>query len=465
MKNTNPLPVIALSVALLATACTSNSPTSLEATSTTAVSTTDVAQDATTPPSTTASATTAADTAASSTEASDDSLASFGLGESAENLDIADFVQRVGLRYSAAVDVWPGFTPNEHPVVVALKDGDSKTFAAVALNVAKPEALGDAEALDTAGTPFSSVHKITNLTSDTAEKLDRMQNFDFHMQLDGVDSFAITAGPQLDPSDLDYPATLIHELFHRWQDESFSPNASTQDVAGYNYSKENLELAVLEQRALSAAVDATSDDARMEASRHYAALRLLRSEDPRIILDNAQEQVEGSARYIEHMTYTEGGGYGPDQFAWEMKNEFETGGGIKDWFGFGRFYSSGAAAIEVATKLGVEDPFAKIEQGAFPADLIIEATGVTKGDVDALVSDARATYDPDGSVAKGAEDAEERAAEEDGDIFGDGGETTSETVEEAIELTQEQSDCIGDAIGDGNIIPDEVFERCVGDDA
>jgi len=141
---------------------------------------------------------------------------------------------------------------------------------------------------------------------------------------------------------------------------------------------------------------------------------------------------------------------------------------IKDHWGFGRFYGSGAAIMRVAELLGVEDMPAQIEQGRSPAEVLAGATGVAPEDVDALVQEARAKYDPDGKLAAEAEEASERAADEP-DPFGDfgdfGGEAHAHDDESGEQITPAEEQCLEDQGFDfeaGGEITEEQFEACFG---
>jgi len=153
-------------------------------------------------------------------------------------------LERIGYGYTGLGDKWPGFVPGEHPVVLAYKGESGELLGALAINHPKPEALGDATKIDTEGMPFDSVYRIENPTDKAA--LTNLAAFDFHAILGGIDSFAmnvIDGDDFFDPHTDDYTATLLHELFHRYQDEAFAGRLGAQDVNGYAYTPENLELA------------------------------------------------------------------------------------------------------------------------------------------------------------------------------------------------------------------------------
>ena len=196
-----------------------------------------------------------------------------------------------------------------------------------------------------------------------------------------------------------------------------------QDVENYAYTADNLELATLEERALAAAV--TADDATMRetAARRFAAIRLVRWQaDPRVVLDNDQERFEGTARYLEHrlaggdtrFAY-HGGNYDVDLLG-DPDAVWELGDTVKGYYGFDRFYATGAAILRVLDLLGAVGVAEAVTEGRAPADLLIEHLGVTPAEAPQLVADARAAYDPDNEPPAAAERAAATALAE-GSVF------------------------------------------------
>ena len=359
---------------------------------------------------------------------------------------------------------WPGFVPNEHPVVLAYKDGSGTLVAALAINHPEPDALGDATALDVEGLPFTSAHRIENPTD--REKLESMPTFDFHATLGGIDSFAMNAGGSdrfFDPLTVDYASTLLHEMFHRYQDDAFEGDIGSQDVDGYAYTATNLELAALEERALSEALTASDDADRELAARRFAGLRLARrAADDRVVLDDSQERFEGTARFIEHKLAGDNTDYSFNNGNYEgdLLTDLEPAD-VKNNFGFGRFYASGSAALRVAELLGVEDLARRIEADQVPADILIDHLGVTDAEAADLAADARRAYDPLGELPAAAEAAAEQAANEP-DPFGEtpGGDGGSGPA-----LDDDELECLEelgvDVAGEELELTKEQYEACL----
>lgn len=373
----------------------------------------------------------------------------------ADQFDLDRVVSLIADSYASTAGKWSGFDMKNEPVVLGLSDPSGQLVGALTFNHPAVDELGDAVRHGETSDDVGDVFVITNLTSETADRLAAVRTFDFHAQLGGVDSFAMIAGGDdsfFDPSTLDYASTLVHEAFHRWQDRGFDGDIGDQDVDGYAYTPENLALAALEERVLIAALDADSDDDRQALARQLAAIRLTRrAADPRVRLDDNQERYEGTARWLEHVIAgsNDGFAYHDANHGGELVSDPTEALGIKEHYGFGRFYASGAALIEVADRLGVQDPTGQINRGSSPIDLLIDATGVTEADAAALTAEAREQHDPDGELPDLAAEAATQAEGEPG-VFDDieggvvGGGSEDGSFDDAIEVTDAQLMCLTD---------------------
>ncbi len=239
--------------------------------------------------------------------------------------------------------------------------------------------------------------------------------FEFNADLAGVDSFVMTAGGSdklLNPAHVDWTAAFIHEMFHRYQVARFRGPLGEQDVKNYAYTADNLVLATVEERALAAAVIADDATARETAARRFSTIRLVRLQaDPRVVLDNDQERFEGSARCLEHrlaggdtrFTY-HGGDYDIDLLG-DPDAVREFGETVKGYYGFGRFYATGAAILRVINLLDAAGVAEALTEGQSPADVLIKHLGITPAEAPKPVADARAAYDPDNELPAAAERA------------------------------------------------------------
>ena len=423
--------------------------------------------------STTASSTTVASTSSTTSEPSPSTGSTTVAAEGAAELfDLQDVIRRIDAGFVAAKNVWSGYDPNDEPIVLALKDDAGELRGVLAINHPKAVELGDAEKLDTSSTSLDSAYLVTNVAAEEAERLQQMPTFDFHMKIKGVDSFAMNAGGEefFDPETADYTATLIHEVFHRFQDSGFQGGIGGQDVDGYAYTADNIELATLEDRALVAAIQAESGEARTDAARSFAAIRLARLEaDPRVKLDNSQERFEGTARYLEHKFAgaDEQYSYNETNFDRDLVTDPLAAGGVKEHYGFGRFYAGGAAILHVLDLLGVENAADRVNAGESPSEVLIDVVGVERNEVEALVAAAKKGLDPEGQLAANAEQAAQKALQEPS-VFGDVGEGADDLGDdvpdsEGREITAEEIACLAERgvdLDGGKEISDEDFDAC-----
>lgn len=392
---------------------------------------------------------------------------------------VTTMLENLAVLYRSTAGVWPGFDPMEHPTVVALRDGSAVT-GAVAINHPDPKALGTAAPIDTGDAPFTA-HFVSELVD--AGALERVAAFEFNSMQGGVDSFVMVADPTdsfLDPEAPEFATTYIHEMFHRYQFASFN-ESRFQDFENYPYTAANLELAALEGRALTEALRAETDQARDEAAERFVAIRMARrAAAPEVArLDDGQEISEGSARYIEHRVASEDFGAAYHQGnvdSGEIPTDVSTQFGVKETFGFGRFYATGAAVLDLLERMGVPDYAARVEADEPPATILADALGVTDADVDDLVAAARTNYDPLNELAEQAAAGATAAAEEppifsdepDDTAGGDGSDGAEGAAGdgEYVEITDEQLACLEDRgvdLADENApITDADFAACVG---
>ena len=377
-------------------------------------------------------------------------------------------IDNLATGYTGATGVWDGFDPGAHPALAVYRTPDQEFASALAINFPSPGNIGEATPLSVEGTPFTSLHYFTDLNADIKERVATITHFDLYFRLADVDTFVMIAGGGkafFEPTNPIWTAAFMHELFHRHQILHFEFLATGQDVENYAYTAENIAMAMLEDHALREAVTTDDADTREIAARRFAALRMARlAADSRVVLDNSQERIEGTARYLEHgmagsdtrFTF-HGGNYEWGLFV-DPQQVPEIQVSVKEYFGFGRFYATGAAVLRTLDLLGAPGVEAAVQGGKFPAEVLIEHLGITQADVPQLVADARAAYDPDNTVTGAAERAAAAAATEVAVLPGGGGRGGT-TV-----LTAEELQCLDDhgVKGSGVVIPAEVMEECIG---
>ena len=364
---------------------------------------------------------------------------------------------------SESAGIWPGYDLAAIPVVLVAVDGEGNVGAVTAFNHPDPEALGSqVRGFEIDGHRVAVVDEVAD-----PDRLASMAPFTFFADIGGTDTFVLVGQsgvPKLEPGTPEFIAVLAHEGFHQYQFDEWVPGDLLQDFDGYDYSAANLELVLLEHRILIAAYESATLAGTERLARQFAAVRSTRHDrDGRVVLDEHQERIEGSAQYIEHrigdaignirnsanhadeLVYHDAGVEDPAVF----------GDGIKSFFGFDRFYSSGATLLALLDRLEPSgtDVAERLGKGDSPAQLLARHVG-SPDDVDALVAAARAEHDPDGRFGPAAAILSALAAGEKTDGFGGG----SEVSEDEIACLEEH----GLDLSAGNItIPDDIASACL----
>ncbi len=370
--------------------------------------------------------------------------------------------------------VWPGYDLAAIPTVLVTLDVGGRVVAVVAFNHPNPEALGsEIRHIDVDGHRVAVVGQAAD-----PDKLVSMAPFDFFADIGGTDTFVVIAQrgePGREPDPPEFIALIVHEAFHRYQFDEWVPDTAFQDVAGYDFSQENLELALLENRILIAAYQADTIPETERLARQFAAVRSARHQhDSRVVLDEQQERMEGSARWIEHRIGDEIGNLYTsanhpselDLVDRNLDDPMSVLGGVKSFFGFGRFYSSGATQLALLDRLEVlaVEVSNRLGEGDTPAQLLARRIEPLD-DVEALVAAARTEHDPDGQLGRAASALAELAATEEAPNFG-GGDVVPDTPTGGFELSDDQVACLQehglDLSGDVITIPEEVDRACFG---
>lgn len=223
--------------------------------------------------------------------------------------------------------------------------------------------------------------------------------FDFQIQGSGYYLQAYTddlsAGMQ-DPSMTVSYST--HELFHRFQDEwEWVPEAQ-QDFDNFPLTSELLELQILCQEVLQNLPDAELDKNQLRnLLLQYVAIRSRElAIDPtskKLIRNHElyQEQMEGSARFIETMSNRQF--FSSDQyearFGFSLL-EFWAGSkeDVRSLVGQSVYYGTGGSAIYLLYRLGY--PIEQMQLGKTPFDLAMDYLRPTSSEMEAALQQAYA---------------------------------------------------------------------------
>ena len=189
---------------------------------------------------------------------------------------------------------------------------------------------------------------------------------------------------------------LAHEVFHSFQLDNWNEQIGDQDTADYPLDEAHLALIMLETAALRAAVDARSEPARAEHTRLFIAVREERMGRYAEVqsLDLPQEQMEGTAKYMEHrlgsllnfkyvnlQTFTS-----PDALMAMPER------GIRSHAAFDRFYGTGAALCRLLDLFAVDGWKARVAGGLSPYQLLRDRLAPGDAQRGALLSRAKQRY-------------------------------------------------------------------------
>ncbi len=339
---------------------------------------------------------------------------------------MAEAITLAAEAYHSADGAWPGFDPTEHQAVLAHRDAGQITEL-LTIGVAAPERLGAAATLATTGTPFCALARVAGLSEKTLSILNEIQNFSFQVDFGPMANglYVMIVDLETDRFNpfVDHKAQwrefVMHELFHHYQHGAWA-HVPGRNFKTYVYDSGNLELAALEDRALRAAATAKVQEARRRAAGHFVAIRLLRPERvAQIVHDEGQERIEGTPRYLERrldFRLAEDGSFqlltDPEEL---LADGRRSGEGVRRYFAFARFYETGAAIIRLLDLFEIGDYAPRIEAGMSPAQVLLDFLALTQDEVEQLLAEARAAYDPDNELPALAVRLAAAAAKEDWD--------------------------------------------------
>lgn len=301
-----------------------------------------------------------------------------------------------------ANQIWDAsYLPQNEPILFVRTERGFFQYAYL-LNHPNARNIPGAQQITTAALQnLGPIYRINSLSQD---QLDYIGNFDFTFPLGGIDIFAVTyqrrtadkvlaAQNNLDEyqnpgqpvfedvKSEDWILFLAHEIFHRRQIKNWAELTNDQDLTTYNFSLENIALALLEQSILKQAVQRNDVQIARSALIEYAAVRAYRQSRFGLqikTLDGAQETLEGTTRYIEHGFGEILGSRNVDlnnfhqqiELDEEINSEFDS----KRYFGFGRFYATGAAVASLLDRAQI--PWkSRVRNGEDFADIIDQRFG------------------------------------------------------------------------------------------
>lgn len=370
----------------------------------------------------------------------------------------------IAAAHQNAKGVWPGFELTDVPIV-AIATQDSSSGWAVVAGHPEVTTVGNAALID----GYEDVWLVTDIETPIPTPSNGI--FDFDVPVAGVPSFVLAADHAFElapPGTEAFVSIIEHEAFHIFQEE-WDPAGYADQQVEYDLSPENLELALAEDAALVAAIEATNDQARRTAIEHFLAIRSMRLEKfASTELDEGQEWVEGTAHWYEFLAgpalappyadaIIEVSAADPGTFDGKYMDP-------KQYFSWQRFYFSGAALLEAMTQLGMGPFDQRLAEGMRPADIARSELNFSEKNRDALLAEAMATYDSEGELSETAEAlfaAREGADSVESDADGD---PTAVEIDDDLRSCLQENGVSIDAdteIGAAGIeITDEAAENC-----
>lgn len=265
-------------------------------------------------------------------------------------------------------------------------------------------------------------------------RIAEIAHFTFSEDLGGTDTFILkyseedfsSPGGDFDSAFMadNWRLYLVHETFHTFQFQGWNEKMGNQDTAGYPLDAMHLALIMMETAALRAAVDSRDERIRTENTQMFIAVREERMKLHIEVeyLDLLQEQIEGTAKYVEHrmgsllgFEYTNLNTFASTNFM-AMPEMPESR--IRSHAAFGRFYGTGAAICRLLDNFAVKDWKTQVTNGLSPYEVLRDRFALNESDLKALLASAKEAYGF--SCIQGrAEKAAARAAEESTNIWDD----------------------------------------------
>ena len=351
-----------------------------------------------------------------------------------------------------ADEIWTqDYRPDRMPMLLVREEGGRDRYGFL-INHPKPTALGGVEEDLPANLELPPIYRLSSLPDKN--RIAAIPHFDFSVDLGGTGTFVLKYSaellglsdnfadanyefmeeaselPEFDEADFlavdrqfmaeQWALYLVHEVFHSFQWDTWNEQIGEQDTANYPLDERHLALIMLETAALRAAVDARSEPARAEHTRLFIAVREERMERYAEVelLDLPQEQIEGTAKYVEHhlgsllnfqhvnlQTFTN-----PDALMAMPERD------IRSYAAFDRFYGTGAALCRLLDAFAVDGWKARVARGLSPYQVLRDRLAPDDGERSALRSVARDRY-RFSTIQDRAKKAAAQAAKEPRDIF------------------------------------------------
>ena len=221
------------------------------------------------------------------------------------------------------------------------------------------------------------------------------QAYDFNFQIDGQgyyiqvykDEDILQGGEGIN--------LTTHENFHDYQNSWTEVPNAVQDVPNFPVTKELLELQILGAEIFKGLPNAPTDQAELrKLLEQYVAIRTKELElDPspgKLVrnMELAQEQGEGSAKYIEVMSHRQYFNSNAQLMQFTLLDlPPTTKAEVQDNVSFNILYNTGGSAIYILDVLGanIED----MQNGKTPYDIAVAFLNMTQSEMDAALAEAK----------------------------------------------------------------------------
>ncbi|UTT86894.1 hypothetical protein LZI70_15850 [Vibrio pelagius] len=229
-----------------------------------------------------------------------------------------------------------------------------------------------------------------HLANDKINKLNGMFDFDYKFEK-GVYYAQKYHKLEMSPNNVDHGhktidrniSLNIHENFHKYQLKNFKiPSSFVQVLDGYPVNAELIELKLLTLQTFKGLPKSITKSEATSLLKKYVALTKKQIEidtSEKRLVENMglwQELTEGSAKYVETVAIRKMFAHAKDStfvYSWFLENEYKTAKEVKEQFGFGIFYETGAAAIWLLNQAGYD--LKKLESGVSPYQAATELLG------------------------------------------------------------------------------------------
>lgn len=277
-----------------------------------------------------------------------------------DQLDQQLFIQLGEIARTFEVDakrIWDTtFRPDQMPLLLA-RNAHSDDAYAYAVNFASPVAIDgslDGPVVQVAVPAWLDLGPVYKVAATCVNRvgLSPTEPAMFAYELAGQECLALSVdSSEALASSWEFSRFLVHEAFHQYQmfEMGWRVPQGYDPATPWILDPVDAELATREMWYLEAAVMQLSDNGANELARRFLDVRAKRHarRTDLIPLERGHEQVEGSARYVENMYASLNGR------PFRLPLPTVSGAAYKEFVSIGRYYRTGARAMELLDRAGI----------------------------------------------------------------------------------------------------------------